>query len=112
MATLLIRECHEKLGHLGTTVVLGELRQRYWIVRGTAIAKAILHKCVICRKVRGPQIHQKMADLPKVRVNEGDKAFTNCGLEWVRTVFGKKRSWSGKALRIYVYMHGYESSSP
>ena len=81
VAELLIRECHARLGHLGTASVLGELRQKYWVVRGTSVVKRVLHHCVVCRKVQGQRVYQKMADLPECRVSHGEKAFSNCGLD-------------------------------
>ena len=34
--TLIIRDCHEKVGHLGQESVLSLLRQTYWVIKGRA----------------------------------------------------------------------------
>ena len=81
VTALLVKESHERLGHLGVGTVLADLRERFWIVNGHATVKKILRRCVICRRVRGPVVHQNMADLPIERTQHNGAPFTNTGVD-------------------------------
>ncbi len=48
---ILIRDCHEREGHVGREQVLCSLRERYWIVKGNAAVRKVLKKCITCRPV-------------------------------------------------------------
>ena len=69
--TLIIRHYHTAAGHLGCELTLAEIRQKFWIIRGRAAVKNILHTCVPCRKKKAPTTTHQMADLPKDRVTAG-----------------------------------------
>ncbi|XP_055998018.1 uncharacterized protein LOC125647466 [Ostrea edulis] len=60
---------HNKLGSLG-----------YWIIGGSKAVADFIRQCVLCRKLRKPTEIQKMADLPKDRV-EPTPPFTYCGMD-------------------------------
>ncbi|GFT82819.1 integrase catalytic domain-containing protein [Nephila pilipes] len=46
---LLIKNTHVRLHHLGTRIVLSELRSDFWILRGRQTIKKVLHKCLLCK---------------------------------------------------------------
>ena len=81
VTSLLVRHYHEELCHLGVAAVLGRSRERYWIIKGHATVRRELNRCVVCRKVKGRQLQQRMADLPYERVADGDPAFTFTGVD-------------------------------
>ena len=57
------------------------LRQRgIWIVNANAIVRHLIHKFVICRKLRGKMGYQKMAYLPQERCTEA-APFTYYGVD-------------------------------
>ena len=46
-----------------------KVRQRgYWIIGGTSAVANPVSRCVVCRKLRAPLVQQKLADLPKDRI--------------------------------------------
>nr|XP_034330589.1 uncharacterized protein LOC117680486 [Crassostrea gigas] len=68
-AILLVRHYHEKIQHQGRVFTEGALRSHgFWIIGAKKIINSVLHKCVICRKLRRPFSQQIMADLPADRV--------------------------------------------
>ncbi|GFT98827.1 uncharacterized protein NPIL_213451 [Nephila pilipes] len=46
---LLVKHTHVRLHHLGTRIVLSELRSDFWILRGRKAIKKVLHKCLPCK---------------------------------------------------------------
>jgi hypothetical protein len=81
VTNMLIKHFHERIKHQGRGMTLNEIRSSgYWIIGGTKAVQSIIHKCVICRKVRRPVEEQKMADLPEDRI-EPSPPFTYCGMD-------------------------------
>ena len=84
VCTLLVRHYHEQVKHQGRHFTEGTIRASgLWIVGGKRLINSVLHKCVICKKLRGKLEEQKMADLPPERLNTSPP-FTYVGLD----VFG------------------------
>jgi len=81
VVTLIVMHTHEKLGHLGTSIVLGSVREHYWIVKGQSSVRGVLRKCITCKKVQGCTAQQKMADLPIERVTAGNPPFSCSGVD-------------------------------
>ena len=78
---LLIRTCHEKVLHQGRSITTNEIRARgFWILGCSQVVSSYLHKCVTCRKLRGKNLNQKMANLPIDRL-EATAPFTHCGMD-------------------------------
>ena len=76
---LIISHYHEH--HQGTTHTLNSIRSHgYWIVLGSKAVERFLKDCVMCRKLRRPVEQQKMADLPKERV-EPSPPFCHIGMD-------------------------------
>lgn len=78
---LVIMYYHVKCGHQGRNHTLAEVRSKYWIIRGNATVRGCLKTCNICRRVQGPMCNQKMASLPKDRVEPFGPAFTSVGVD-------------------------------
>ena len=67
LATLFIREEHEKSGHLGVEYALANLRhQGKWIAR--VWVKSVINQYVTCKRYFAKPKEQKMADLPVERI--------------------------------------------
>ena len=82
ISSLIIRHVHERTYHSGRGITLNELRSSgYWITSGNAMVRQLISKCIICRRLRGSQGEQKMADLPKSRI-EPAPPFTYCGVDF------------------------------
>ena len=82
VTTLILQDIHEKIGHCGRLYMLSQVRQRYWIPSANSVVRKFLSKCVICRKVKGQPLGQKMADLPKDRLLPDKPPFTNVGVDY------------------------------
>ena len=81
---LLVRHFHVRVCHQGRHFTEGAIRAaRFWIVGGKRAISSIIFNCVTCRKLRGKQEEQIMADLPADRLRT-DPPFTYVGLD----VFG------------------------
>ena len=82
ISSLIISHVHGRTHHSGRGITLNELRSSgYWIVSGNAMVRQFISKCVTCRHLRRSQGEQKMADLPKSRI-EPAPPFTYCGVDF------------------------------
>ncbi|KAL4230450.1 hypothetical protein ACF0H5_010832 [Mactra antiquata] len=78
---LIIAQAHADVHHQGRGITLNRLRSMgYWIVGGSKLIASFIRYCVVCRKLRRPTETQKMADLPKDRV-EPSPPFLYCGMD-------------------------------
>lgn len=65
IATLLVQHYHNLVKHQGRHLTEGSIRSAgYWITGGKRLINSIIHKCVLCKRLRGKMEHQKMAELP------------------------------------------------
>ena len=91
---LIIREEHERCGHLGREHVLAELRQQYWILNGRAAIQRIINSCFTCKVKKAKKVEPFMADLPEGRLAIGKAPFSNCGVDLFGPILikqGRKR---------------------
>ena len=94
ITTLLIRNCHVKLGHLGRETLAASLRSKYWIIGLNNAIRKVMHNCTICRRLNAQPTYPKMAALPDDRVVGDDPPFTSTGLDFFgpfEVVNGRKR---------------------
>ncbi len=84
IATLVVKHYHNEVKHQGRHFTHGLIRAKgYWIIGGKRLVNRVIYQCVRCRKLRGQQANQKMADLPVQRLTPAPP-FTFVGLD----VFG------------------------
>ncbi|XP_075530085.1 uncharacterized protein LOC142563417 [Dermacentor variabilis] len=84
VTTLVVRHYHEQVKHQGRHFTEGAVRAAgFWIVGAKRSIASYIHICVTCRKLRGRQLQQMMADLPAERLST-EPPFTYVGLD----VFG------------------------
>ena len=84
VADLIARHYHGQVHHQGRQITQGAIRQSgYWLIGGHNTVTRKLSKCVTCKKLRGPGMEQRMADLPADGMEEAPP-FTNVGFD----VFG------------------------
>ena len=81
VTTLLIRDVHRRMGHVGRNHVVAVLREKYWIVSSNSAVRSVIAKCVFCKRHHGAKGEQRMADLPKARVTEAPP-FTFTGVDY------------------------------
>ena len=76
---LLIRDFHEREGHMGASQVLASINEKYWIIKGRSAVKGVIQSCLVCRFWSAVPTTQQMGNLPKDRVNGG-----KCFRQWAR----------------------------
>ncbi|XP_052443245.1 uncharacterized protein LOC127984578 [Carassius gibelio] len=78
---LLIKEYDNQLLHPGPERVLGEIRRKYWILRGRESIKKHQYNCETCQKWRASPVIPKMADLPPARLRLYKPPFWSTGID-------------------------------
>ena len=58
------------------------IRTKYWIIMGNARIRTVLSQCFDCRRLHGPSMNQKMADLPCDRVLQNEHPFSSVGIDF------------------------------
>ncbi|XP_043237658.1 uncharacterized protein LOC122389569 isoform X1 [Amphibalanus amphitrite] len=87
---LIITDLHERVGHEGRMHVLSELRTKFWVIKGNSAVRRCLHRCVKCRRRHRPVEGQKMADLPRDRVEETSHPFSCTGVDYFGPLYAKR----------------------
>ena len=78
---LILAYYREKTQHQGRGQTLNEIRANgYWIINGSRVVARYIKQCVPCRRIRRQPEEQRMADLPKERVDPSPP-FTYCGMD-------------------------------
>ncbi|XP_064618822.1 uncharacterized protein LOC135482568 [Lineus longissimus] len=68
---VLIAHHHRDIAHSERGMTLNAiLSAGYWLLKARTVITTYLQKCVICRKLRGAPLGQKMANLPEDRLQE------------------------------------------
>ena len=71
VTNLIIRHHHEEVCHQGRGITHARIRSSgVWIVNGSSSVGHLIAGCVTCRRLRGSHVRQKMANLPKDRLEE------------------------------------------
>ena len=78
---LVILDRHEKSLRKGYHFVLGQVRLKYWPLRGQSTTRFYLRICMFCRLRRATIAKQLMAPLPKERLVTGSKPFEISGCD-------------------------------
>lgn len=78
---LIVSHYHAKTCHQGRGQTQMELRANgFWVIGGSKLVAKLIHTCVPCRKLRRPTESQRMAELPKERL-EASAPFTYSGMD-------------------------------
>ena len=67
---LIIREEHYRLGHAGTQTVLCKLREKFWILTARRRIRAVLSKCIRCKRYEVKRMEAVSIPLPLERVRD------------------------------------------
>ena len=78
---LIVMDTHQKLLHAEVEQTLNEMRQTFWIPRGRASVKKVVHDCSVYRRRRVKPYQPRMADLPQARFDTGH-VFSSVGLDF------------------------------
>ena len=79
---LIIHHYHQKSLHFGYNNVLAQLRERFWVIGGSATVRHYLAGCSQCRHLRAPMGRQQMAPLPPSRFAIGHPPFTYAAVDY------------------------------
>lgn len=82
---LIVRNEHIRLLHAGQKLVLCSLRQRFWLTDGLRTVKRVIHKCVICFRLKAAATTQLMGSLPAARVT-ACRPFERVGVDFAGPV--------------------------
>ena len=83
VTTLLIEAEDDACQHAaGPHHLLANLRQRFWIVDGLTVVKAIQAQCITCRKLWSKPAEQLMGPLPSYRTATSLKPFSRVGVDF------------------------------
>ena len=52
------------------------------MIKGKAVVKEVIGRCISCKKRMAPRITLEMAELPKIRLTAYEPPFTYSGIEW------------------------------
>jgi hypothetical protein len=85
VTALIVRNEHLCLLHAGQKLVLCSLRQRFWIIDGLRTVKKVIHKCVICFRLKATANTQLMGSLPTARVT-ACRVFGRVGVDFAGPV--------------------------
>ena len=92
---LILQEAHSTIMHQGRHLTSAAVRRMgFFVLHHSAVVKRLIAACVVCRKQRGTFCRQKMADLPKERL-EKIPPFLYSGVD----VFGPYHIHDGKTTR-------------
>ena len=80
LTELIIRQHHDKLGHAGTSHTWASLRQRFWIVKGSAAVRHSIDQCIKCKRRNASVGKQLMADLSLYKVQTEKTSFYKVGV--------------------------------
>ena len=86
---LIIEDEHRRQLHAGVEHTLNEVRQNFWIPKGRAQVKKVLHRCAFCRNRSARPQQPQMADLPADRFDTSH-AFSTVGLDFFGPLLVKK----------------------
>ena len=58
------------------------LGEQFWVIKGKAVVKEVIGRCISCKKRMAPRITQEMAELPKIRLTTYEPPFTYSGIDY------------------------------
>ena len=65
VSQLIAKHYHHEVHHQGRQITGGAIRQAgFWLIRGHDVVTKVIGACVLCKKLGGPHLEQRMADLP------------------------------------------------
>ncbi|XP_049301263.1 uncharacterized protein LOC125774934 [Anopheles funestus] len=101
LAVLVAVAHHHKYLHAGPELLLSTLRQRFWIIGGRNLAKAVFHRCHQCFKAKPTLVKQSVADLPASRVSP-TRPFLVSGIDYCGPIYLKSTVRNRSPTKAYI----------
>ena len=79
---LIVRQTHERNGHVGVNHCLSLLGSKYYILKGYSNVKRVVSKCFHCKRQHKTPCKQLMAPLPEERTSVENPPFTHVGVDY------------------------------
>ena len=103
LVLLLLRHLHEKRGHCGYKSLIREVRRNHWIVGVRNMSKALIAKCITCRKLRKKPLDQLMGQIPSLRVAAGFLPFSNTAINMFGPLHSKLNRKALKQAQVVIF---------
>ena len=100
LTTLIIRDTHEDLEHIGCYTLLAELRKQYYIPHYFSAVKTVLKACVICKRNNNRTIKLNQSPYREMRLAPDEKPFSNCYLDYTGSYDVRKED--GSVTKYYL----------
>lgn len=91
LSKIIIEHYHRKLAHGGQELMMGCLREQYWIACARSYVRMVIRMCIICRKRNARPGEQIMGDLPPERLMAFHPAFSQTGTDCFGPITCKDR---------------------
>lgn len=102
LTELILKEEHWRLMHCGPQHLLYSVRDNFWPISGRNLARQVVHKCVVCFKVKPKPYTYLMGNLPAERLDQC-APFLNTGCDYTGVFMMKDRQTRGyKLIKAYV----------
>ena len=94
LVSLIIRGIHVDLQHAGVEIVLNAVREKFWILKGRKVIRAVISKCADCRRHDAKPLIAEPAPLPINRVRDA-AIFEVLGVDFAGPLFlkGGQKAW-------------------
>ena len=105
LTRLIIVNRHEKIGHnSGVEHLLTEVRSRFWVIKERRTVRSIVEKCLGCWRLKAKPIEQRMAPLPKSRLELPLRAFDRIGTDYGGPFYTKQGRRKPRAKRYLCFL--------
>ena len=103
LTRLYVREDHDAVYHNGINETMAHLRKRFWIPALRQIARKIIYKCVVCKRLEGkPYRSRPLPPLPDFRVRPSDP-FSHCAIDFAGPIYVRKNNYRrSPSIKAYI----------
>ncbi|CAI6371748.1 unnamed protein product [Macrosiphum euphorbiae] len=98
---MIYREYHQRYMHVGPQGLLAAVREEFCLLRGRDVARATVHNCLKCVRVRPSSLQPAMGQLPSALVTLS-KAFAQAGVDFAGALMIKIGLRKSSTTKAYV----------
>lgn len=94
LVQIILQELHLKLMHAGPQIVLSNLRERFWILKGRKSVRQAINRCVKCKRHSSRAMETTPTSLPENRIKDAS-TFEVVGVDLAGPLIlkGGEKSW-------------------